>query len=178
MPRFRFSIATLLMVVAFSGLGLAALRYASPLLAGLVMGATAVVLLTSILAAILERERSSWLGFAIFGWGYVVLVWGFGVLDAPGRYGPPMVPLTGQLFDMAYPILHATPDYMTNRDYTDPAPGMSFPPGTLAWDSVGRLAFHQTGHAIASLSSGFLGMLIASWLTLRRNPVDGSRHES
>jgi hypothetical protein len=74
MRRIRFSIAGLLGLVAFSGAGFAALRAASePWDSGL-FGVTLLLLLAAILLAVHRtwRTRAFWLGFALYGWAYLV----------------------------------------------------------------------------------------------------------
>ena len=76
MPRLRISLSTVLAIIAFIALGLAGLTSAS----GLATAATATVTLALLLAATLGAgllagsDRAFWLGFAVFGWTYLVLV--------------------------------------------------------------------------------------------------------
>jgi hypothetical protein len=69
----RFSIAGLLAFVLVCGLGLAALKAASGMWASVTVTVAAVALLTSIVGAAKGRNRAGWFGFAVFGWGYLVL---------------------------------------------------------------------------------------------------------
>src|SRR5262245_35286087 len=73
MRRFRFTIARLLILILFCGLGFAALREANDLWDSSVLTLTVGVLLVSVLLAIHrpERRRAFWVGFALFGWGYL-----------------------------------------------------------------------------------------------------------
>ena len=75
MRRFRFNIASLLVIVFILGVGFAALREASALWESGLFTLTLGVLLTSILLAIhrTEKRRAFWMGFAIFGWIYLGL---------------------------------------------------------------------------------------------------------
>jgi hypothetical protein len=71
---FRFSLRTLAIVVAFLSACLAALVYASPVMAGGALLATLLVLMLSLVAAVeAKAERSFWRGFAICGWLYFLL---------------------------------------------------------------------------------------------------------
>jgi hypothetical protein len=74
MRRIRFSIAGLLGLVLFVAVALAALRDANDLWDSGVFSFTLGLLLVSILLAIhrTERRRAYWLGFALFGGGYLV----------------------------------------------------------------------------------------------------------
>jgi hypothetical protein len=75
MPRFRFKIASLLVLVLFVAVGFAALRESTDLWESGVFTLTLVFLLTSILLAIhlAGKRRAFWLGFALFGWIYLAL---------------------------------------------------------------------------------------------------------
>lgn len=83
----RISIAGLLGVVAFFAIGLAALIHPSDVWAGVIFTIVIGTLLASILGMLLRGwRRGGWLGFAIFGWGYLLLgsVSGLGMM-AQGR---------------------------------------------------------------------------------------------
>ena len=75
MRRIRFTIASLLVVVLFIGVGFAALRESNDLWDSGVFTLTLGVLLISILLAVhrTESRRAFWLGFALFGWIYLGL---------------------------------------------------------------------------------------------------------
>jgi hypothetical protein len=71
----RFRIAGLMGAVLVAALGLAALRNASELWAGVTFLATCGVLCLAIVGVVCRGggERAWWLGFALFGWGYLAL---------------------------------------------------------------------------------------------------------
>jgi hypothetical protein len=75
MRRFRFHLATLVILVLVLGVSVAALRESNDLWDSGVFTLIVGVLLTSVLLAILrnERRRAFWLGFAIFGTAYLGL---------------------------------------------------------------------------------------------------------
>ncbi|MDB5353412.1 MAG: hypothetical protein JWN86_4659 [Planctomycetota bacterium] len=75
MSRPRISIASLLIVVVVVAMGLAALRAASYPWAGAFTSLTYFALLASWLGIAFGRGRRRvfWTGFALLGWGYVVL---------------------------------------------------------------------------------------------------------
>jgi hypothetical protein len=77
MRRFRFSIGGLMLIVVAAAVGLAALKNASPTWAGAMLLLTCAILALAIVGAIYRQgaERVWWLGFSIFGWGYMVLWW-------------------------------------------------------------------------------------------------------
>ncbi len=88
MPRLRFSMTTLLVAVGVIAIGCAALRYASPLVAGWALTVTLPTMLLAILAAVARpgRVRMFWAGFALFGWGYFVVVFVPVFYTSIGRY--------------------------------------------------------------------------------------------
>jgi hypothetical protein len=74
MRRPRFTIASLLGVVVFVAVASAALREATEFWDGGVFGLALVTLITGVLLAVHQRDqkRAFWLGFAFFGWVYLV----------------------------------------------------------------------------------------------------------
>jgi hypothetical protein len=74
MRRFRFSIAGMLGVVMFIAVALAALRASTNAWDSGVLGLDLLILLTATLLAVhrADRKRASSLGFALFGWAYLV----------------------------------------------------------------------------------------------------------
>jgi hypothetical protein len=75
MRRFRFTIAHLLLLVFFCGVGFAALRSASQLWANAWFSAALATLTVAVLAAVYRRgrRRAFWVGFASCGWVYLLL---------------------------------------------------------------------------------------------------------
>jgi hypothetical protein len=75
MPKLRFNIAGLLVVILVLGVGFAALRESSDLWESGLFTAMIGILLVSVLLAIYRKglTRAFWLGFALFGWSYLVL---------------------------------------------------------------------------------------------------------
>ena len=70
----RFTIRSLLGVVLFVALAAASLRAADDAWDGCLFGLTSLWLLTAVLLAVhrADRRRAFWLGFALFGWTYLV----------------------------------------------------------------------------------------------------------
>ncbi|MGE3822290.1 MAG: hypothetical protein AB7I30_22995 [Isosphaeraceae bacterium] len=105
MSGFRLSLAGALGLVALLALGLASLRSATVWWTMLASSATLFVLLTGVVGAIERRgaDRSFWLGFALFGITYLLLVnWdGFG-----GQFG---YDLTRGLDDWAETVVEPLP---------------------------------------------------------------------
>ena len=66
-------------LVLVLGIGLAALKHPSERAASLLFTLILASLLTSVLGAMARRgrERIAWIGFAVFGWTYLLLSLGF-----------------------------------------------------------------------------------------------------
>jgi ABC-type transport system involved in multi-copper enzyme maturation permease subunit len=75
MRRFRFHLATLVILVLLLPVGLAALRESNEIWDSSIFSLTLGVLLISILLAIYrtEKRRAFWIGFALFGSAYLAL---------------------------------------------------------------------------------------------------------
>src|SRR5690348_7814818 len=73
---FRFSLTALFGAVLFAAFGTAAIRFASPLWAGLTMAVTMPLLFAAILGALfrLGQARAFWTGMTVCGWGYLLIV--------------------------------------------------------------------------------------------------------
>jgi len=71
----RFSIGGLMGVVLVASIGLAALRSASEIWAGVMFLVTCGMLALAVVGVVCRRDekRAWWLGFALFGWGYLAL---------------------------------------------------------------------------------------------------------
>ena len=74
MRRFRSSIAGLLGVVVLVAVALAALRDSTDAWDSGLLSLALLILLAATLSAVhrMGRQRASWLGFALFGWAYLV----------------------------------------------------------------------------------------------------------
>ena len=85
----RFSIAGLMGAVLTAALGLAALRSASETWAGAALLVTCAMLGLAVVsvASRAAAERAWWLGFAVFGWGYLALA----LWSSPGATKLPTV---------------------------------------------------------------------------------------
>lgn len=76
MKALAFSIKGLLLAVTLTAFGLTALLNASWVWTSVVVSVTLLVLLTALLAIPCRPSprRAFWLGFAIFGWGYLLIL--------------------------------------------------------------------------------------------------------
>ncbi len=86
----RFSVRTLMVLIVGAAAGLAALRDASEIWAGIMLTLVLSILGTAIFGAIYKRgrRRADWLGFAVFGWGYFMLAFGPGFSTELGNRLP------------------------------------------------------------------------------------------
>jgi hypothetical protein len=75
MRNLRFNIAGLLLVIFVLGIGFAALRVSDDLWESSIFTLTLGMLLVSILLGVHRSgsKRAFWIGFALFGWGYLAL---------------------------------------------------------------------------------------------------------
>ena len=78
MGRLHFSIAGMMVLVLAVSVGFASLRFPSEPMAGAVLLLTLGAFALAVLAVVYRRgeRRAFWLGFALFGWGYMALTAG------------------------------------------------------------------------------------------------------
>ena len=103
--RIRFSVAGLMGAVLFAALGFAALRDASELAASAAFTLALAAMAASIPAVMASRgrRRVAWLGFAAFGWAYLIVAFN---LPAVGAGTPKLLPevLLQLLFGSFHPL--------------------------------------------------------------------------
>jgi hypothetical protein len=85
---------TAIVLVLVVGIGLAVLKHPSERVASLLFTFILASLLTSILGAMARRgpERLAWIGFAVFGWTYLLLSLGFLPWLTGDQLHPPVLP--------------------------------------------------------------------------------------
>ena len=103
MRTFRISILGLMGSVLIISVAFVSLMFASELVAGLVLLPTLAILAMAILGVVYRRgnARAFWLGFALLGWGYMVLASGSWWDRSVNR--PELA--TTSLLDQFYPVL-------------------------------------------------------------------------
>ena len=108
----RYSISGMLVLVASIAIGFAALHTASAFWALGLLTVEYVLLVSSLLGIYFRagRERAGWVGFAFFGWGFILLSMGPLAL---GEYGAPYASNNGPDQEEVRPIL--TPLEMTRQ---------------------------------------------------------------
>lgn len=135
MRRFRISIAGLMAVVLIVSIGVAALRSATEEWAGLVTLVTLGALASAVLGVIYRRggRRAYWLGFTLFGRGYMLWASGFWWSEADPR--PKM--FTTMFLERTYRVLQP--------EHVGPQPSLFEPAfrafgsrDALIWDALER----------------------------------------
>jgi hypothetical protein len=157
-------------VVLFIGLGFAALRSASPLLASAVFTLTVAILSAAVLGAMARRGRARmiWAGFALFGWIYLGTT--FGPWEAGnGVTAPPYV--TRWALDYWDAKLWSVGPVQIGRMETGPSGEMLFPryppvvlPPSLPPDAF---QFRRIGHCCVTILFGVAGAVLGRLLAVK-----------
>jgi hypothetical protein len=92
LPRWSFGLRQLFLWTAAIALGLVALRSASPTWVSAMLGLAVATLSTSLLLVIFRRgqQRAYWIGFATFGWLYLLLLFGSWTLGRTATNNSPL----------------------------------------------------------------------------------------
>lgn len=170
----QFSVFALLMVVAFVSVACAALVYASLWWASICLTGAVIVHLVAVLGLVYRcgPARAFWLGFAVLGWGYLLLAF------APGldrHIGHRLV--TTKLLALLQPKLQRTP-IQGNASYLALDPGANV---LVITTETGRYYhpapqwghFQQAGHSLTAILIGVLGGLLARYFYNTREPQAG-----
>lgn len=168
---FRVSIAGLLWLVAVSGLWLASLRYVSVVWTSLSATMTLAALLAAVLGAVVDRgeRRAFWMGFALFGWVYLILVeWDW----VGGQFGHD---LTGGLSDLAEQWLPPVTGRVPSPAVLNPPLKRATAPPPDYVEAVQQRAikignFVEIGRMTLSLVFGTVGGLIGRAMAAQRGP--------
>ena len=114
MNRIRLTLAGSMGLVLFLGLAMVALRDASSAWAGFFLLFTLALLTLALVGAIFRRRsaRAFFVGFALLGWGYMILVsdqWWVGPTASPKWQKPDFPPdlITTRALDALYPVMRA-----------------------------------------------------------------------
>ena len=109
MTRLQVTLAQLMALVLFLGLGLAALRNANGLWASLTYTVAIVMISAAPLGAAARRgnRRLRWAGFAVFGWIYVLIAQlpGMEAHFGRGRLQKPLLPIEWVIHE-SLPFIH------------------------------------------------------------------------
>jgi hypothetical protein len=152
MTRLRFTLAQLMAIVIYLGFGFAALRNADEFWASAAY-TLAITLIAGATVGALTRHgkaRAPWLGFAVFGWTYLLIVhlpdWtvlGF-------VFGPVRKPLL--IFEWAAARLQ---------------PYVRSIPSEIAGTGEYLIVYEQVSRSLGVILFGLLGMLFASLLSAK-----------
>ena len=137
MRSFRFTISGLMGIVVAVSVGLAALRSSSMTWAGVTFLMAVWVLSLGVVGVACGRqsERAWWLGFSLFGWGYLSLAFYHSFF--PDAYGLP----NPRTMELLYPL----------RSYIDALPRPGY----------GEDFYSEVGHSLLSLVAAALGGLLS-----------------
>jgi uncharacterized membrane protein YtjA (UPF0391 family) len=177
MMRFRVSIAALMAAVLVAAIGFAALTNPSAWWSSILFTLTLALFLIATVGAIRGGNKTFWLGFALFGWSYMIV--SYEPWSKHATTPPPLV--TIGLLNRLYPHISTVP------------PDEVLISGTGVWKdsrsievaSVAKAGgirffrndmsdFLQVGHFLASWLFAFLGGMTASRLFLPPSRGDTS----
>ena len=196
----RFTIAGLMGLVVASAVGVAAVRFASELWAGVLLLGTLTLLGAAILGILHRRgaRRAWWQGFALFGWGYLFAAFGPWAADAIAPHLPTTAALDALYAKMHPPgeaeqlttfttgstVTNSTTAYAIAALAPAPAPvpstiaGSAAPPATFTFRVM--LAnptpefFRRVGHCLWALLFAVLGGLIGRAFFATADRRDGN----
>jgi hypothetical protein len=141
MTRLRFTLAQLMAILLYLGFGFAALRNADYLRASATY-TLAIIMIAAVLVGAFVRKgraRTTWTGFAVFGWTYLIVVqlppWDFGGLG----FGPIQKPIL--LIDWGIARLQPYIYLTQGRDLT-PYEQVSHSLGIILFGLVGAVLSH------------------------------------
>ena len=147
MTRFRLSIAQLMAIVLLVGLGFAALRNANDFWAIAIFNLAIFLNATALVAAILRRgrARAAWVGFAVFGWAYLLI----DLLPdrSSGSFGFGPIPKPHLLVDRGLALIQL---YMQ-------------PPGGFG------VVHDQVSHSLQIILFGLVGTVVAQFIAAKDN---------
>jgi hypothetical protein len=142
MTRLRFTLAQLMAIVLYLGFGFAALRNADEFWASAAY-TLAIILVAGALVGAFTRNgkaRAPWVGFAVFGWTYLLIV------HLPGK-----------------PLLMVEWATARLQPYVKPLPpGMG---GEAAGDYL--MSYEQVSQSLGVILFGLVGILLASLLAVK-----------
>ena len=159
MTRLRISLAQSMAIVLYLGFGFAALRNASEFWASATYTLAIVLIAAALVGAFARsgRARTPWVGFAVFGWTYLLIVhlpeWGFGGLG----FGPIRKP-------------HLLIELGTARlqPFIKPSD-----PGGLGGYRINLMHYEQVSQSLGIILFGLVGAVLGrllAWKGERPNP--------
>ncbi len=189
MKNQRVTIAGMIGLIAASALGLAALRAASPLWTRAVCTACLTSLLVATLGACIALRRGPWLGYAVFGWGYLILSVG---PWCDQNVAPAL--LSSKILDEVYVRIHPSSGAarglgMNQRiweavdraretnlgAFNDGQGGLALIQGLKPPE---RRRFEITGHSLLGMIHGLFGAMLGAWLSRRASRTESMQSAS
>ena len=160
----RFSIRTLMAFVLVSAVGMAALRNASDLWAGMMLMAALAAVGVAVLGAALmrDRERAWWLGFGLFGGAYLIV-----------SLIPPLESRLPTSKGLGY-FRSKVSNWGSEVEVIsiEPMGEHAIRGGQVTiWDE-NLVFFRQIGHSLLTLLAGLLGGIVAVWFYARRERAE------
>jgi hypothetical protein len=153
MNRLRFTIANLMVLVLYVGLGFAALRNANAFWASATFTLAILAVSAAVVGAVARkgRARMTWLGFAVFGWASL-LIWlsTSQSIDNVGHGPPPSFTTWG---------LHSLMPYVNQ---------------TVRFGLATRWTYLQICHSLEVILIGFVGAILGRFVVVeddRPNPL-------
>jgi hypothetical protein len=148
MTRFRFTLAQLMALVLCLGLCFAALRNADEFLASVTFTLTTMTISAALVGAFVRkgRARTACIGFAVFGWAYLLI----DLLPprASGGLGFGPLPWPPRLIEWGFARL---------QPYLRPVPPTQYSGGYLT-------PYEQVGHSLGIIIFGLIGAVLARLL--------------
>ena len=150
MTRLRFTLAQTMTIVLYLGFGFAALRNADEFWASAAYTLAIILVAAALIGAFARsgRARTPWIGFAVFGWTYLLIVhlpeWGIGDLRFGTVPNPPLLVEWGTVH--LQPYIRPLPPGMGG-----PAAGNFLRPYEQVSQSLGIILFGLMGVAMGRL---------------------------
>jgi hypothetical protein len=153
MIRFRFSLARLMAIVLGLGLALAALRDADRLWASAAFTVSITAISTALVGALVRRGRGrpAWIGFAVFGWTYLLV----GALPPRHSGGLGFGPLPWPPGLIEWGLARLQPHLRP------------VPPAQMFLSGNLLTPYEQVGHSLGIVLSGLAGAVVGRLLTMR-----------
>ena len=189
----RFSIRHLLIATAVIAVGCFALLNASPIVAAAMTGAVALLLVATVVLSIYRTgdKRAFWIGFAIFGWSYLLLCYGPIFTETNSPFGWTRL-ITGRLATALYNRIHGTtgvqvatfaysypvnpyPGVPVTVYVPSPPPPMPVPVAAPVAAGPDRVDFLSVAHSLWALTIALGGGWFAAWASRSRNLTGSSQ---
>jgi hypothetical protein len=166
MKRFRLSLAASMVFVALCAAVLAGFREPGPILASVVVAATAIVEAAAVVGALVlkGKEGAALTGCAIFCGG--AFVWSFGYDHVP-LPPPPSRLLLNAMEPRVFPTRSVTGTQLVGGPSTTSLSALGIGPVTRPPRVYDYLSYRQMGHALSAVLCGLAGGVLGAALSRR-----------